>query len=254
MKNRIISGVAAVLLALVGTVLLVGYVNGAEQRAFAGTETRDVLVVNTLIAAGTPAEDALLSTTTEAMPVKAIAEGAVTDPAQISGLVTTVELVPGEQLLQSRFIDPAEAQGSAEIEVPAGMQEVSILLEPQRMVGGRLSPGDTVGVFISLGSGTLQPPPAVTHLTMHKVLVTAVQGLPAQVESETTDGEPTDGAAVDDTSGVPASSLIVTLARSAPDVEKLVFAQEFGTIWLSKEPVEATEEGTRALTQEEIYK
>jgi pilus assembly protein CpaB len=255
MKNRIISGVAAVLLAVIGTVLLVGYVNGAEQRAFAGTETRDVLVVNTPVAAGTPSEEALLSTTTEAIPAKALADGVVTDPAQISGLVTTVELVPGEQLLQSRFINPADVQGgSTEVEVPAGMQEVSILLEPQRMVGGRLDPGDTVGVFISLGSGTLQPPVPVTHLTMHKVLVTAVQGLPAPVEGETVEGETADGEGVDDAAGIPASSLIVTLARSAPDVEKLVFAQEFGTIWLSKEPAGATEEGTRELTQEEIYK
>ncbi len=249
MKNRIISVVTAALLAIVGTILLVGYVNGAEQRAFAGTETSDVLMVSAAVPAGTPAEEALLSTTTEAMPAKAVAEGVVTDPAQIAGLVTTVDLVPGEQLLRSRFIDPADAEGSTGIEVPAGMQEVSVLLEPQRMVGGRLSPGDTVGVFISLGAGTLQPPAAVTHQTMHKVLVTAVQGLPAHVEGDTPDAE-----AADDASGVPPSSLIVTLARPAPDVEKLVFAQEFGTIWLSKEPAEATEEGTRELTQEGIFR
>ncbi|WP_043440683.1 Flp pilus assembly protein CpaB [Arthrobacter sp. L77] len=244
MKNRIIGAVAAGLLALLGTVLLVGYVDGAEQRAFAGTQTENVLVLSATVPAGTPAEDALLSTTTEAMPAKAIAEGVVTDPAQIAGLVTTVDLVPGEQLLVSRFIDPADAAGPTEIEVPEGMQEVSVLLEPQRMAGGRLSPGDTVGVFISLGAGTLQPPAPVTHLTMHKVLVTAIQGLPAEVEGEV----------ADDASGVPAGSLIVTLARTAPDVEKLVFAQEFGTLWLSKEPSEATEDGTRELTQEGIYR
>ncbi|MHA7208941.1 Flp pilus assembly protein CpaB [Arthrobacter sp. MDT1-65] len=248
MKNRIVSAVVAALLALVGTVLLVGYVNGAEQRAFAGTQTQDVLVVSTAVAAGTAAEDALLSTTTEAMPTKTIAEGAVTDPAQISGLVTTVDLVPGEQLLLSRFVDPANAAGPAAIEVPEGMQEVSILLEPQRMVGGRLSPGDTVGVFISLATGTVQSPIPVTHLTMHKVLITSIQGLPTAIE-----GEPVEGG-TDDASGVPANSLIVTVARTAPDVEKLVFAQEFGTIWLSKEPAEASEEGTRELTQEGIYR
>ena len=167
----------------------------------------------------------------------------MTNPATISGLVTTVDLVPGEQLLWSRFIDPAE-EGTADIEVPEGMQEVSILLEPQRMVGGDITPGDTVGVFVSLGAGVYQIPVPVTHLTLHKVLVTSVQGLPTAVEGE----------AAPDASGVPEGSLIVTLARPAPDAEKLVFGQEFGTIWLSKEPAGATEDGTRELTPEGIYR
>jgi len=243
-KKRIIGAVAAALLALVGTVLLVGYVGGAEQRAFAGVETAQVWVVDEAIPARTAAETVLLSSTSQAMPSKAIADGAVVNPSDITGLVTTVELVPGEQVLTSRFIDPATAEDPAQIEVPEGMQEVSILLEPQRSMGGRLTPGDTVGVFVSLATGAEQTPATVTHLTLHKVLVTAIQGLPPGVEGEETP----------DAAGVPAEGLIITVALTAPDAEKIVFAQEFGTIWLSKEPATATEEGTRELTQDGIHK
>ena len=38
----------------------------------------------------------------------------------------------------------------------------------------------------------------------------------------------------------PTDSLLVTLALDAPSVEKVVYAAEFGTVWLSNEPDERT--------------
>jgi pilus assembly protein CpaB len=178
------------------------------------------------------------------VPAKALPADAVSDPAAISGLVTTVDLVPGEQLLNTRFRDPATSQNPADIPVPAGMQEVSILLEPQRSVGGRLQAGDTVGVFISLGAGITKPPTEVTHLTLHKVLVTALHGTSATAGGATPEATP--GAATED--------VLITLALTAADAEKVVYGQEFGTIWLSDEPSTAGADGTRELTKEGIYK
>ena len=64
--------------------------------------------------------------------------------------------------------------------MPKGLQEVSFQLEPQRVVGGRLAPGDHVGIFITLKGGGLEAKPEkeTTQLTIHKVLVTAVQRAP----------------------------------------------------------------------------
>ena len=50
-----------------------------------------------------------------------------------------------------------------------------MLLEPQRVVGGRLAAGDTVGVYLSL---VFQDGTATTHAVQHQVLVTRVQGAP----------------------------------------------------------------------------
>ena len=53
---------------------------------------------------------------------------------------------------------------------------------------------------------------------------------------------------------VPPGSVIVTLARTGADAEKILFAQEFGRIWLSKEPSTAAEGGTRQMTAKDLFK
>ena len=53
--RRAVGVAGAVLVALLGTMLLVGYVRGAEERALAGEELTEVLVVKTVIPRGTPA-------------------------------------------------------------------------------------------------------------------------------------------------------------------------------------------------------
>jgi pilus assembly protein CpaB len=64
--------------------------------------------------------------------------------------------VPGEQLLSERRSSPEELKTSGSVPVPAGLQEVSFQLEPQRVVGGRLSPGDNVGIFFSTATGGIE--------------------------------------------------------------------------------------------------
>jgi pilus assembly protein CpaB len=51
----------------------------------------------------------------------------------------------------------------------------------------------------------------------------------------------------------PTTSLLVTLALSAADAEKIVFAAEFGSIWLSHEPSTADESGTDIVDGTKVY-
>jgi pilus assembly protein CpaB len=147
-------------------------------------------------------------------------------------------------LFAGRFARPDDQQPPGTVEVPAGLQEVSVLLEPQRAVGGRLAAGDKVGVVVSL---TFEDGTAATHAVLHGVLVTQVQGAPAPVES--TDEQETAS------SGTPApsASLMVTLAVSAAQAEAVVFGIEHGTLWLSSEPDGAQTGGTDVITQGNIY-
>jgi pilus assembly protein CpaB len=247
-KARIVAAVAAVLLAVLGIVLLTGYVSSADQRALAGVESIDVLVVQAPIPQGTAAENLSGQVAREKVPAKTVPADAITNVAQIAGQVTTVALVPGEQLLAGRFADPAslKTDDPAPVAVPEGDQEVTIQLDPQRVKGGQLTPGDTVGVFISLDSTVSNDPAgAVTHLTLQKVLVTSVQGLPASSTATTDKGTAP--------AAVPEGGVLVTLAIRAPDAEKVVFGSEFGKVWLSKEPLNADESGTRKVTRENVY-
>jgi pilus assembly protein CpaB len=152
-----------------------------------------------------------------------------------------VDLQPGEQLLASRFAAPESLQTPGTVAVPAGTAEVSVLLDPQRAVGGRLSAGDEVGVFIS------QDEPISTHAVLHRVLVTQVQGAPAPADAEE------DTATASAASAVPTGSLLITLALTAEQAEGVVFGAEHGTLWLALEPAGADLDGTEVVTPDNVY-
>ena len=78
--RRIVAALAALLLLVVGTVVLLAYVNGADARALAGVRTVDVLVA-----------------------AQAIPEGTAGD--QLDGLVRT-EAVHRQRPLRQRLLHP----------------------------------------------------------------------------------------------------------------------------------------------------
>ena len=245
MRRRLLAAAAALVLLVAGTFVLLTYVRGADARALAGVQTVEVLVVDELIPEGTPASELYGLVRTELLPAKAALADRVTDVASLAGQVAGVDLLPGEQLVTGRFVDPSALGAPGTVPVPDGLQEVSVLLEPQRAVGGRLAAGDTVGVFVSL---TFEDGTAATHEVLHHVLVTQVQGAPAAVPT----GEAGDPQTA--SSGpAPSSSLLVTLAIEAADAETVVFGVEHGTLWLSLEPEGAITDGTEITHQGNVY-
>ncbi|HYH24814.1 MAG TPA: RcpC/CpaB family pilus assembly protein [Blastococcus sp.] len=242
MRRRLLAAAAALVLLVVGTVVLVGYVRGADARALAGVRTVDVLVADALIPAGTAGSALGELVRIEALPAKAALAGRVTDMAALVDRVATVDLQPGEQLLDDRFVRADALQAPGTVPVPEGLQEVSVVLEPQRAVGGRLSAGDRVGVFVSMGGD-----PATTHSVLHEVLVTQVQGAPAPPAA------PAEDAAAPASAPAPSGSLLLTFAVTAAQAEAIVFGAEHATIWLSLEPADPDVSRTRVLTPDTIY-
>jgi pilus assembly protein CpaB len=242
--RRLIAALAALLLAGLGAALLLAYVGAADQRAMAGMETVPVLVVAKPVGKGTPAEKLTGLVTKKTLPAAAVAPGTVADVRSLSGRVATTDLLPGEQLLASRFVDPVSLEDPNAIKIPTGMQQLSLAVESQRILGGELTAGATVGVFVSLPKDNTRPPQ--THLVLHKVLVTKVVNGVTSAESESE--SPPQNAA-----GLPQGTLMVTLATVAPDAEKIVFGAEHGKIWLSLQPADATETGTRVLDDKSVY-
>ena len=239
-NRRILAFVAALLLAGVGALLLSSYVKGADQRAMAGLETAEVLVVTSLIAQGTAADSLTKQVSVEILPVKAVAAGSVSDLGELTGRVATTDLQPGEQLLASRWADPATLERSNEVKIPVGMQQITVPLERPRMLGALLTPGATVGIYLTLP--TEGAVPAHTHAMLHKVLVTGV-------------GEPVTTAPEGDakkSEAAPAGSVLITFAVSAADAEKIIFGAENGRLWLSLEPSDADTSGTRVVNGKNV--
>jgi pilus assembly protein CpaB len=262
LKTRRLGGIAALVVAVIGTIILFNYVQGADKRALANTETVDVLVVKKDVPAGTPASRLGDSVATKSVPLSAAAENGVADLASLGNKVTSVALVPGEQLLNSRLVEANAYLGPARVEVPAGLQEITVRLDIDRVVGGRVQAGDTVGIFISMAddSATANGQGAsskATQLTFHKVLVTGVQfssGAAAQTQAQTQQTS-SDGALNSKSDKATSSdSYLITFARNAADAEKLVYAAEFGKIYLSREPADAIENATGILDKTRLFR
>lgn len=256
MKSRLVAGLAAVLLAIIGAVLTFSYAQGADQRAVQNLNPVDVLVVKAAVPAGTPVESLKASVALEKLPGTAVAKSALKTLDDSTGKVTSIGLVVGEQLVSERLVAPEDLTSPGSVQVPAGMQEVSFQVEPQRVVGGRIAAGDHVGIFISMAKGGIEAKPdkQTTQLTIPKVLVTAVQRAPeAAAKSAAPSGSSTPGANPTDTA-LPTGSLLLTVAVSDIDASKIVFASEYASLWLSKEPLNATDNGPKIIQPGEVYR
>jgi pilus assembly protein CpaB len=228
MQSRLLAILVAVAFALVATAALVVYVNGADRRAIRDQEPLLIFVAKTRIAAGTTGEKAQnegLIRRTE-LPRKAVATDAIRSVEQLGGRVAAVDIVEGEQLLASRWVAGDEVAGRNLLRIPEGHQAVSIALDATRQVSGFVTPGDHVSMVATLeqaGSDAQK-----TQFLLQDLLVLAV-GATAQSNPAAQGG----GRANQNRSENLSS---VTLAVASSDVERVVFATEHGSLYLSLLP------------------
>lgn len=260
MKRKFGGIAVAVVLALVGTALLVAYVNRAKDEAIKDEEQVQVLVLTEDVTQGTPVTDLEDATKVEDVPRRLVVPGAVASLDDIDQtFVAGVALQQGEQLIATRFVDPVTL---VRVDVPDGLQELTLRLDPERAVGGALQPGDRVGFLLSFepfdlatsGQPTDTVPgdpaaadqpdqtPNTTGMALNEVLVTSVQFSQQDAEritgedDSTDDGDSTnDSAAAEPVAEAPERVLLVTVAISTPQAEQIVFAAEFGRIWLTRQ-------------------
>ena len=219
MQRRVIAAVAAVLLAGLGAIMLYSYVSTADSRAMANQAPTDVLVVTKTVPIGTPAENLAPYVELRQLPKAAVVPGALTSTGDILGLTTSIELQIGEQVLKARFAEPG-VTSTGEVDVPKGLQQLTVQLSPSRVIGTNLAAGDKVGLFISKEENQV----ALTKLAFRNVLVARIQGAPDQSAG--------DGAVA------PSGDVIVTLAVPPKDAAQIVWGIEFGHVWLALEPEE----------------
>lgn len=262
----------AVLVALAvfaaGTMLLVGYVRRAEEQVLAREEPVAVLVVSQPIIQGEPP-----IVRTEQIPARLVLEDAVFARDSLQGLVALVDLVPNEQLVWSRLGEPVEAedtQSATRMEIPDGMLAVTISVGATQTLGGMLEPGMNVGVAGSfeiavpddLDSGdaevelvadsdelsvdAVSPTTQATSILVHKALVVEVQPEVAPAPPPADPESPVQPLA-------PGGGFLVTLAGSAYDIERIIFAAEWGSIWLVEEDESADDSTSRIQTPSTIF-
>jgi pilus assembly protein CpaB len=224
-QRRTVGIVAAVVLALLGTLGLVAYVQGAKDRAVAGEKLVKVYVANQTIAAGTPASDLATKVKTEKVPAKVRATDAVVNLKDIKGDVASIEVLPGEQLVTSRFVAAGtNLVSSRKTGVPIGFFGSTVSLEPDQALGGQVRAGDRVAV-VGMNNVRGTDPESAT-LIARDVLVTSVQ-------IDGSNGADPEKKAVTE---APTGKFFVTLALTQADLEKVVTAVNDGKIWLAADP------------------
>ncbi|NNC41187.1 MAG: hypothetical protein HKN95_10885 [Acidimicrobiia bacterium] len=271
MDRKWIGVLISLVLAAVGTWVLVQYVNGADERALEGTETVDVLVVSETIPEGATVQEVSSRVERQQVPVATQAAGSVDSLAALQGTVTAVALVPGEQVITSRFVTPQQFSEAAEYVIPDELLAVTLSLSPDRAVGGELNPGDLVAVVASFepfdingvipleGEEQEEVEPTILEgedlktpnssgIIVHKAIVTNVQ-----VEELPTEAT-TESAELQGVEVAPTGNLLITIATEAPYIEKIVFTAEWGLVWLALEGELAAEEFDQVQTRNLVYR
>jgi pilus assembly protein CpaB len=234
MQSRVLATLVAIVLALVATAALVVYVNSADRRAIRDQQPVVVYVAARKIPTGTSGVDAYNNDMIDRLevPRRTRAAGAITSVEQLRGRIAAVDIVPGEQLLLERWVGPGQASGRRLLPIPPEHQAVAIDVDLTRQVAGFVTPGDRVSVLVSMKRPPADRPGDTVETT--QFLIQDIQVLAVGATAQTTaNGQ--DGGRV--AQGRQTQSLAaITLAVEKQDVERLVFAAEHGSIYLSLLP------------------
>src|SRR5262249_17328666 len=149
---------------------------------------------------------------TTSIPKDQVKSGAFVDPKSLAGTVAASDIFPGQQLTSDEF---AASSGTALTQKLAPPQRaVEVLLNAPAALGGQLGAGNKVDVWVGFnvqgGTGVSKP---VVRLLMQNVPVLSVGGSSGGIGSSGGSGN-------------------VTLRVPPPDSGKLIYASQYGTIWL----------------------
>lgn len=146
MARRSVLLVVAVLIALIGTSLIVLYVQGIDKRATEGQELVEVLVATDTVEAGESVDSAQEAGKFEQRQVRRedLVDGALSSTGSISGLVATGAIYPGEQLIAKKFGSLGDTQS---LVIPDDKMAVSVELTDFERVAGFVNPGNEVAIF-----------------------------------------------------------------------------------------------------------
>lgn len=256
MRNwRVLTAIAAVVLACLAGVLVWKYTDDAKKDAQAPYETQRVLVAAKRVPANTSFSSALDNKlivaeerVTQALPPTRVLEDTDTNlKTSFQSLVAAHDISPGETVVRDDFVAQGKAVNGLNGQLQndqdkAGptkqLQAVTLTFDDQRAVGGFLQPGDKVNVmwsaqvdkdrFITGDRGV-----KFTSFLMPGLKVLAVGSTTATPTASTASS--TDGSTPSTTPAVVSRNLI-TFEVDSRQAAQLVQAQTHGTLYLSLNP------------------
>jgi pilus assembly protein CpaB len=171
-RGTIVLGVVAAVLAAI--VLLV-YLNQYRNSVNGSGQVLQVLVAKSLIQKGTPG-DVVGSTdlyTVGRIPRNQVKSGAFVDPQTLTGKVAVADIYPGQQLTSADFVVGNAAALTQQL--AANQRAVVVPLDSPGEVGGQLTAGDHVDVYVAFsaqGTNGISRP-IVRDMLQNMVVLTA---------------------------------------------------------------------------------
>lgn len=221
MARRSVLLLVAVIIAALGTTLIVMYVRGIDARAAEGQEMVEVLVATETIDVGETIDAAQENGKLEISRVNraAVVPGSLDSTSSISGNVALGNIYAGEQILSQKFGAPGQADT---LSIPDDKVAISVSLNDPQRVAGFVTPGAHVAVIGTYAPEVIKPGgdrvqgPEYSSVLLGNVQVIGV-GTTTAIQTTVTDEE-----GQQTTEQVPRT--ILTLAVDQDQAEKVIYA------------------------------
>jgi pilus assembly protein CpaB len=236
MKRRIVLIGVAVVLALFGTFAVYGYANSADERAVAGGRAVHVVVATKLVAAGTSWKDAVASGTlsVQNVPASAAPSSSISglDAGIASDAVAQSDIAPGQLVLRQAFGSATSQTGV--LAIPKGKIAITVSLGADTDVAGYVGPRSQVIIFVTAPLkvlGKQEQDTSGDQLTVTRTVVPSAEVI-ATSQAAPTDVDGQTATQDNSTAAATTGSVLVTLALSQQDAERVINQQNVGHLTL----------------------
>ncbi len=201
--------IAGVIVALLGAVMVFVYARSVTGR-IGGEATVSSFVATKNIPAGTKWEAATALMTRRSVPTSLQPDNAVTSSAQMAGRTSVRAISKGEVVTTAQFGGATSAPGAG-LEIPPSHNAVTMSISPPQGVVHYVQKGDLVNIYVTMKQG---------DGTVTKLLLSNVQVLSNRPAADASDGQVAGG-----------SEVILTLALTPDQAERVIFSKENGSLW-----------------------
>ena len=249
MRNwRIISTIAAVVLAAIAGVLVWKYVTNADTRAEHNKGFVTALVAKSRIARGTVFDQALADNLFQKVqvPRDTLAPDRVlpdTDANLLKlfqGRVASTDIFTGTPIISDEFVVASQLVNTVAGAIPKGFEAITVSLDQTHSVGGFVTPGDKVNLILNTTIKDITNPNGAGVRTTAFLLpgikviavgaTTILPGSPSAPTASSANGT------TSTTQPQTQPSSLITLQVTSRQAEQIVQATTLGTVYLSLNP------------------
>ena len=220
-SGTVVAGGIAV--ALLGMLLVFVYAGRVKAGAGVSGGTGTAFVATSDIPMGTRWEDMTGALQQKNVPAEVRPATAITSDSQLKGRSSIQSIAKGQVITTSQF----NVSSTGGLDIPAGQNAVTINLGTPQGVARFVQPGSDTNVYVTYKGlpGVTNPADAVvTKLVLSNIKVLANQlKLPTEEEA---------AAAAAAGQQSPTAEILLTVAVTPDQAEKLIFAKENGSVWL----------------------